>query len=216
MSSEDFSADREAPPPLPNDTPEEPTPANLFFRGLALLLDTLLIGFAVAFILRSFILPNEFPDGMREFGVWLEKVAAEAERAQANGVMPERIHAPSSVAAMIDYSHWLAIVLFWLYFFASETFMRGASLGKRIFRIQVIQVNALRPPPFLDSALRSMFKAVSVLSFLFLPSLAISVINFSIPFFNSRRLAGHDFLCRTRVVEEVELEDPEESEEDES
>ncbi len=159
-------------------------PASLGVRALAATMDAFLVGLLGMFIILRFIWPSEFPGAQEALMQWVES--------DGGNSAPD----PYLLEAL-GYAQSLLIALFTLYFGLSELFFNGGSLGKRALRLRTISLITLDKPHPLPALLRSFLKALSIL---FLPILALVLI---VALFNSKyRLLGHDWLCRTIVIDE--------------
>ncbi len=83
-----------------------------------------------------------------------------------------------------------------VYFSASELFLGGASLGKRVFGLRVARCSTGEPPLGIESLSRCSFKAASMVGLL--PILFLA--NALPMLFRPTRRAGHDYLARTIVT----------------
>lgn len=93
----------------------------------------------------------------------------------------------------------IVVLVFWLYFAASEIILKGASLGKRVFSIRAANEITLEPPSTFDSILRSGLKTFSLLAWF--PFFMVA--NYFLIFFTKKGQAGHDFLTRTVVIQDT-------------
>ena len=90
----------------------------------------------------------------------------------------------------------IILSLFWvgfIYWFAGERFFGGSSLGKRMFSLATLNLRDGMPPGTGISFLRAFLKVAPVL-------LPLLVFSYLIAVFNRRRMAGHDYACRTMVI----------------
>jgi uncharacterized RDD family membrane protein YckC len=159
-------------------------PASLRIRVLAALMDAVLVGLLGMFIVLRVVWPNEFPEAQEALLRLME--------ASDGNTQPD----PYLIEAL-GYAQSLLIALFTLYFGMGELLFNGGSLGKRALRLRTISLITLEKPQPLPALLRSFLKAMALL---FLPILALVLL---MPLFNPRRrLLGHDWLCRTVVIDE--------------
>lgn len=159
-------------------------PAALGVRALAALMDAVLIGLLGMFIIMRFVWPSEFPGAQEALMQWVETDSSNAP--------PD----PYLLEAL-GYAQSILIALFTLYFGIGELLFNGGSIGKRALRLRTISLVTLDKPHPLPGMLRAFCKALSLL---FLPVLLVVLL---LPLFNPRRrLLGHDWLCRTIVIDE--------------
>jgi hypothetical protein len=90
-------------------------------------------------------------------------------------------------------------ILVWLYFALSELFLSGSTLGKKFFKLSLIDLKTLSRPTSKTIIVRNCLKTLSVIMPL------LSVINFVPACFGRRRLAGHDRLSGTMVTYAYEV-----------
>lgn len=168
-------------------------------RILAFLLDYALIVVITAFLLFKILLPNEFHQELDSFYQYhLEKF--EKDPGSLFTVEKENVN-PVHLEIMVTMTNY-SIIFFWAYFFFSELFMKGTSLGKKTFGLRVISLKSGDKPSILDTSFRALMKSIAFV----LPILTIA--NYILPFFNSLRRAGHDLVCKTIVVQGYELPKP--------
>lgn len=172
-------------------------------RILAFTLDLVLIGSLVLMLLSTFVIPKKYPAQMKELQGIIQSYTDEPKETRA--IRTEEFS--SDLTAMIAAMQAFTLLSFWLYFSISEIFSEGASLGKKIFSLQVINLKSAQRPRFFDSLLRGSLKTLSLLAFF--PFL---IVNYFLFFFTQGNRAGHDFLCNTIVVvrtSEMELDENE-------
>lgn len=169
--------------------------AKLWQRILGFLLDLLLITMITIFICSKFLLPDQFPEELKMLTQYIESV----KQADAAGTSrPAVLEVSAGVENMMRYIINITIVMYWAYFTLNGMFLRGASLGKRVFKLTVVDSQTYMPASFFQNLSRSGLKSASLLY-----AFPIAFfINYLVTFFNANRMAGHDYLCRTRVVEE--------------
>lgn len=107
----------------------------------------------------------------------------------------------------ITYAVSLALVLF--YFILSEVFTRGASPGKRLFKLRVIRTDPGQthtPLALGATVMRSVIKAVSLaLALTMQPVMLLLLFNYFFAFLTRDRRAVHDYLARTKVVSALDI-----------
>jgi uncharacterized RDD family membrane protein YckC len=141
--------------------------ANLSKRTLAALLDVAIISI-IKFILINFLLINSW-----------QVTIYDSEN--------------SSFAISISF---LTILLYWLYYGFFDSNLLNGSIGKRLFKISVINQNNKNHLSLLDSFIRSTLR---ILSFILLLS------GFIYAFFNEKRKTLHDLIIDTIVVDNIEI-----------
>lgn len=150
------------------------------------------------FILLKVILPDQHGAGLTQFDEWMQQLIAMNEAGQK----PELNNMPEpgeEMIAMFQFIQQFLMAGFWAYFFISEIFMKGASLGKKVFNLRIININTARPVGLLDSSLRAIIKSLFFFIALLFPPI---LLNYFMPLFNSNRRAGHDYICKTLVIED--------------
>ncbi len=175
----------------------EPTRAKIWQRAIAFILDMFLAMAIIVFILTKFLIPEKFPDEYKELNNYINAVqhASEANTAQPPLLMPTE-----GFQNMLIYMLNITVLLLWIYFVASGLLFKGSSLGKRIFRLTVVDAIAYQPVRFFQHLARAGIKATTLFYLFPIPFL----LNYILVFFNKKNLAGHDYICRTQVVEDSE------------
>ncbi|MEM9227217.1 MAG: RDD family protein, partial [Verrucomicrobiota bacterium] len=127
--------------------PARPLPrkAGLGLRGLAFIMDVLVVFAFWLFLTTKILLPQYHPTGLFELKQLTEVYAEEMEQAIATGTQPpddlfERIYENQAIREMLDYSHGAAMIIFWAYFGLLEALLKGSTLGKSTFRLRAIKV----------------------------------------------------------------------------
>lgn len=160
-------------------------------RFLAFLLDFFLILTFVFMASTHFIIPQFYPNSIEEFKEIVHKKAASDTSLSENmndNLTPE-------LKSMARTLQVFALISFWFYFAVSEILTKGASLGKRVFSITVINKYTLKPPSWIDSILRSGLKTLACLALF-----PLLYINFLFAFFTKKNTTGHDILTKTIVI----------------
>ncbi len=187
-----------SPLPLPtNPFPESKAPAPLLLRLVAFGMDALLLTALLAFLLTRVLLPAGHPEGMEEFNQLIQSYWADLETARETNAdpppAPPFIEYPA-IVAMITYSQMLCLVIMTLYFGLAEGLMNGATLGKKVFRLQTFRQDTEEPPGIFASLLRGAFKSLTLVAS------PLFWIFFAVAILSKQRLTVHDLLTRTRVV----------------
>lgn len=147
--------------------------ANLSKRTLAALLDVAIISI-LKFILINFLFVNSW-----------QVTLYDSEN--------------SSFAISISF---LTLLLYWLYYGFFDSNLLNGSIGKRLFKISVINQDNKNHLPIMDSFIRSTLR---IFSFILLLS------GFIYAFFNEKRKALHDLLINTIVVDNTEISERKET-----
>lgn len=177
--------------------------AKLSLRGLALLLDFVLMTAVASLIIWKVVMPQSHPDAFGELTQWSEELMTWIDTRDADTPMPE----PSKqLTRALALANEVQLLLFWIYFAVGEAFFGGSSLGKRICRIRSVSTVTLGPPHLLAGITRGGLKTITL--FWIFP--IVFVATFFALFFNKRRQLGHDLCARTAVVDEkyVNLQTP--------
>lgn len=175
--------------------------ARLGMRVAAFILDVVLALAIIFLLLNKVFLPIHYGPELKEINGALRQYSSDLETARQNQTPAPTFELSDNAQDMIDFTRTFIVGGFWIYFFFNSLFTRGSSLGKRVFRLRVISTQTFEPLGIFDSAVRSGLKSIT-LCVLF-PLLMFSYV---IAFFNARRLAGHDYLCRSIVIEDVDFE----------
>ena len=172
-------------------------PASIGLRGLAFLLDFILISAVGSIIIWKIALPQSHPAAFTELTEWAQALVTWwGDRDTAiDAPLPE----PSkSLAEAIAIANELQMLCFWLYFSLGEAFFAGSSLGKRICRIRSISTVTLDKPPIMAGIIRGGLKTLTIFFFFPIGMIATLVTLF----FNKRHQMGHDMMSRTAVIDE--------------
>ncbi|HQU08893.1 MAG: hypothetical protein B7X06_00235 [Verrucomicrobia bacterium 21-51-4] len=170
---------------------QAPRPARIYLRIIAFLLDFVLIALLSTVLLGRFILPYQFPDAMAELNAMIDQY-------MASGKLPDNLlNLPPSVQNMVHFAQGFTLILWWVYFSALEIGFQGGSLGKKMFKLRAVYYNNGEALSLFGHIIRSAFKTLILLSYF-----PLLIVNALFMFFNSSRRAGHDYLCRSMVIEE--------------
>lgn len=229
----------EKPPPLPDleafEAPVKtvevrlaPPPAPLLWRTLAFLVDTSVLGLLGLLITTRLLIPDSKPDELALFYGWKAELgvpfgqyldAMDAGNLEQARVFLGQLAAklrdmPAGVRDLAVYFSNSMTIIYWLGFAGMEIATRGASLGKRIFRLRTAAFPHGERPGILDSLLRSGWKAMSIGSAGWLV-LLFALVDAHWPLFNPLRRSLHDVMCRT-IVLDARFDPPEEPRKDEA
>ena len=172
-------------------------PASIGLRGLAFLLDFVLISAVGSIIIWKITLPQSHPAAFTELTEWTQAIVTWwGDRATAvDTTLPE----PSkNLTEALTIANELQLLCFWLYFSLGEAFFAGSSLGKRICRIRSVSTVTLSKPPIMAGIVRGGLKTLTLYFFFPIAMIATLVTLF----FNKRRQMGHDMMSRTAVIDE--------------
>lgn len=165
-------------------------PAPMLQRTLAFAMDLSLLTVIAVFLLEVILLPSEFPHELQETRKLMHDLSFYDQIQAVDELSP-------SARNMAVFSFNTYLFCFWVYFFLSELFMKGTSLGKKTFGLAIVSVKTGEKPGVFDSSFRALSKALGLMA---LPPFLL-LFNYFAPFFNKSRRAGHDFICKTMVVQ---------------
>ena len=174
------------------------------YRCFAFLLDCILAGVVTLFLLDRILLPLYHPAGLEEMKETMQAYEAAAGEALDNQTEVPQLFdymlKSDNVMDMLKFILSISMLVFFTYFFFFELFMRGTTLGKKMFRIQTISMETSSPPGFMQAFLRAAMKTIMLLG-----SIPFTWLSFILAFFTSQKRTGHDILTRTLVVSEMHL-----------
>ena len=172
-------------------------PASIGLRGIAFLLDFILISAVASIIIWKIPLPQSHPAAFTELTEWTQElVTCFSYRAT---LIDTPFPKPSkNLAEALTIANELQMLCFWLYFSFGEAFFAGSSLGKHICRIRSVSTVTLSKPPIMAGIVRGGLKTLT-LYFLFPIGMIATLVAL---FFNKRRQMGHDIMSRTAVIDE--------------
>lgn len=172
-------------------------PASIRLRGLAFILDFILISAVASVLIWKFFLPQSHPEAWIEFSAWIEQCVAFYN--EGSTATDTRFPEPNkSLVEALSAVNEIQMICFWLYFAIGEAFFAGSSLGKRICRIRSVSTVTLGNPPIMAGIVRGGVKTLTL--YLFFPLGMIATL--AALFFNKRKQMGHDLMSRTAVVDE--------------
>ncbi len=180
---------------------EEPSPAPFSLRMVAFVMDSILVFFVACTMVHLFF-PTEKTAAREtwtnDYKIQLQALEESLQQGnQSSGAeMQRKIEAFLQEPSLLEFLSVIISSMFWAglsYWFLGERFFAGSSLGKRMFSIASLSLHDKQPPRTGICFLRAFLKTISVLHLLL-------IINFLLPLFNRRRMAGHDYVCRTMVV----------------
>ena len=165
-------------------------PAPIAQRTLAFAMDLSLLVAITVFLLDVILLPSEFPHELQEIQQLMQNRSFYEQMQLADELSLEAVK-------MAYFAFNVFLLSFWAYFFLNELFMGGTSLGKKTFGLEILSIKTGEPPSIFESSFRAIIKALALM--LLFPFL--SAINYLPPFFNASKRTGHDFICKTIVVQ---------------
>lgn len=191
-------------------TPKKPAP--LILRALAFLADALLVLFAT-FVALKFLIPQFWgtelksiaEDGETLWNAYVNAIASGANPNSLGNLQPlaQKFGENPALGTLLEACETISLAVAFSYFLLTEYFGKGASLGKKIFRLRTISQLSGTPPCFLQCFSRSIWRACTIAP----PGIIIgliALINAHVPFFSSRRHGWHDRLSRTEVIDDKE------------
>lgn len=181
---------------LDSDNLPEPSIA---FRGLAFLLDYILVVLLATLIILKVILPLNPSFSLEALNEWLEAYIAWAEtNSNSTKAAPILNDSVQSILLLITDSF---SIIFILYFVLCDTLFKGSSMGKKIFNLQTITLTPRDSIPIFHAGIRAISK--TVLLFYFFPLLFL-VAALTKRFHKSKQW-GHDLISQTKVIDEYKL-----------
>lgn len=175
-----------------------PMPASLPARYGAFFLDYLLLVAAFYLITTQFIYPVFHPEFSRALQEFWEHQQTLTENTGFREMLQIQMEFHLEHERAIADTQFVFIVMTWIYFAMSELLMQGSTLGKKVFKLQTIDLRTMLPATGKSLLVRNCLKTISVT--IIFPILLI--INLIIPFFSRFRLTGHDVIAKTMVTYE--------------
>lgn len=211
--------DSERKPPLPFprkiliaiDEKNLPPPAPVLFRTLAFVADGLLVSLATMLALK-FLLPVFSPDGFGAFADYFTQLRAAYENAlaaaasgrlvpaDAVGAIVERASNDATLLSFFETAYAISFAVAALYFLLTEQFLRGQTLGKKIFGLRTVVFGSARPPFFLQTLSRAFWKAATLVPAGLILTILV-IVNAHVVVFARRHRGWHDRLTRTEVID---------------
>ena len=179
---------------LDSDNLPEPS---IVFRGLAFLLDYILVVLLATLIILKVILPLNPSFSLEALNEWLEAYIAWAD-SNSTKAAPILNDSVQSILLLITDSF---SIIFILYFVLCDTLFKGSSMGKKIFNLQTITLTPRDSIPVFHAGIRAVSK--TVLLFYFFPLLFL-VAALTKRFHKSKQW-GHDLISQTKVIDEYKL-----------
>lgn len=182
--------------PVASTNEGNPTPVGFTLRLVAFLFDYVLITVFLFTILTTWILPDFYPGFIMD----LETLANEQARlSQAKASTKEILILHGNFMqrhnSAFETINTFYLFTFWIYFSFSEYFLTGTTLGKKMFKLRVVDADTLSEPSPRATFIRNCLKSMAAC--ILFPLLAVS---FLLCIFNRRRQTGHDWVARTIVI----------------
>lgn len=209
MSSENLPP-QTTPFPPNADGKSVPAPAPLLYRTLAFCADSLLV-FLGTMLALKILLPILCPNGLvvcLDYWTQISAEYANAMDAAARGVVAtdklnslvESAAQDETLASFFEAVNSISFLLAALYFALTEQFMRGQTLGKKIFGLRTVLAGTEIPPNLLQSISRAFWKAISLVPVGWILTI-LALVNAHVVVFARRHRGWHDKLARTEVVD---------------
>lgn len=179
---------------LNSDTLPEPSMA---FRGLAFLLDYILVLLLATLIILQIILPLNPAFSLEALNHWLEAYLIWAE-SNSDTAAPIPNDSVQSILLLITESF---TIIFILYFLLCDTLFKGSSIGKKIFNLKTITLTPRDSIPIFHASIRAISK--TIILFYFFPVLFLVAV--LTKRFHKSKQWGHDLISQTKVIDEYKL-----------
>ncbi|MAH39787.1 MAG: hypothetical protein CML08_00065 [Puniceicoccaceae bacterium] len=166
-------------------------------RGIAFLLDYILLTLVATLIIVQVILPMNHSISVESLVQWLDSYALWLENTK-DEAMPNPNASAREVLLLVTESFTL---IFTLYFFLCDTLLGGRSIGKRIFNIRVVSLRLGERIPFFHALIRGFSK--TIILFYFFPF--IFILALLTKQFHKSKQWGHDLISQTKVIDEYKF-----------
>ena len=171
--------------------------ASIAFRGLAFLLDYILIVLLAILIILKVILPLNPSFSLEALNDWLNAYLAWAE-SNSDTAAPILNDSAQSILLLITESF---SIIFILYFLLCDTVFKGSSIGKKIFSLKTITLTPGNSIPIFHAGIRAISK--TIILFYFFPILFLAAA--LTKRFHKSKQWGHDLISQTKVIDEYKL-----------
>ena len=179
---------------LDSDSIPEPSIA---FRGLAFILDYILVILLATLIILQVILPLNPSFSLEALNDWLDTYLAWAE-SNTDTAAPILNDSTQSILLLITESF---SIIFILYFLLCDTLFKGSSIGKKIFNLKTITLTPRNSIPILHAGIRAISK--TIILFYFFPILFLVAV--LTKRFHKSKQWGHDLISQTKGIDEYKL-----------
>ena len=179
---------------LDSDSIPEPSIA---FRGLAFILDYILVILLATLIILQVILPLNPSFSLEALNDWLDTYLAWAA-SNTDTAAPILNDSTQSILLLITESF---SIIFILYFLLCDTLFKGSSIGKKIFNLKTITLTPRNSIPILHAGIRAISK--TIILFYFFPILFLVAV--LTKRFHKSKQWGHDLISQTKVIDEYKL-----------
>ena len=179
--------------PYGEDAPLALVPASFWVRMIAFGMDYVLIMAATYMIMVQLVYPFFHPgflEAYKEFVLSQQAAGVVSFQEQMQQVVDFQLAHDRA----INDAGFIYAVLVWIYFAMSELFLSGTTLGKKVFKLSLIDLKTLNRPEGKTILLRNCLKSLSVIMPL------LFVVNLAFAIFNRFRLSGHDMVSKTMVT----------------
>ena len=170
---------------------------SIAFRGLAFLLDYILVVLLATLIILQVILPLNPSFSLEALNEWLDAYLVWAE-SNSDTAAPILNDSAQSILLLITESF---SIIFILYFVLCDTLLKGSSIGKKIFNLKTITLTPRNSIPIFHAGIRAISK--TIILFYFFPILFL-VATLTKRFHKSKQW-GHDLISQTKVIDEYKL-----------
>ena len=179
---------------LNSDSIPEPSIA---FRGLAFLLDYILVVLLATLIILQVILPLNPSFSLEALNDWLDTYLTWAE-SNSDTAAPILNDSAQSILLLITESF---SIIFILYFVLCDTLFKGSSIGKKIFNLKTITLTPRNSIPIFHAGIRAISKTI-ILFYLFPLLFLVAALTKR---FHKSKQWGHDLISQTKVIDEYKL-----------
>ena len=179
---------------LDSDSIPEPSIA---FRGLAFILDYILVILLATLIILQVSLPLNPSFSLKALNDWLDTYLAWAA-SNTDTAAPILNDSTQSILLLITESF---SIIFILYFLLCDTLFKGSSFGKKIFNLKTITLTPRNSIPILHAGIRAISK--TIILFYFFPILFLVAV--LTKRFHKSKQWGHDLISQTKVIDEYKL-----------
>ncbi|WP_269538795.1 RDD family protein [Cerasicoccus fimbriatus] len=166
-------------------------------RTLCALLDFTVILLVSSFLVAKIFWPTMYPSAWPELVEWQQEANTQIEHWQSTPDAPYPTYPDPPLAAQegVAFAQVFTGMVVWFYFFFSEVFTRGSSLGKSVFGLRVMSMRHAGPPTPLECGVRASIKASC-----FIMPIILLPINLLVMLLHRQRQALHDLTASTLVV----------------
>lgn len=169
----------------------------IWVRALSFLLDYCLLSVISALIITQFLLPMNPELSWDGLIAWSEQYLSQI---QSKGT--ENLPVPNqTIQETLLFITESVTFLFLIYFFICDYFLKGSSIGKRIFNIRTLSLLKPEKIPLSSALMRSAAKTL-ILFYFFPIILSVAILT---KFFHKSKQWGHDLISQTKVIDEFKV-----------